>query len=856
MPEKIVLKKLPPLSDTIVKIFELDKKTPSEAVIELPRIIEKDPGISSEILKIANSPYYGFISEISSITHAVNLLGIETVKNLALRLSISNMIANLKKSDEINKDIYNYYIKRSLISAVFSKTFSKVNGIGSPEKFLTIGLMLKIGELILIVNFGMDYDINPDGDEEEILLEEKNKFGMDSVEVGKWVVTEWNLPIEFYEAINNNVELKQQTEIAKISYIANYFSKILLKKKKENQDFIEIRNKIKEIFNFDVSELELFKDEFKEEIKILMMETPFFKDELLQIKSQIEKISYALFEEEVKQIIEEDEIKILKRKLFCERKKLMANTRLVSTLNWGSDPDFIINKLLLHLKTILKNACEEFKFIYWDDKGNKFIAYKLDGVKNISYEYEMRKSPIYQKAFSLRELQIKSFEDRIITAIPVFFGTHSFGIISIIFIKGEFNYEILKNLTISAGIVAQSFQNYKVQKLLKKEIEKRLILISEIKDLSQQKKKITELLKEVEENHLHKYILKSIIHKINNKMTPILGYSEMLLNSLQGKELEKMEKINKNTEEAINLLNNILEHFSLLKEREEVIDINETIEETIGLLEYRTKGYNITIKKYFNNELPKIYFNKIHLRDVVSNLLANAIDATKESNKETKIIEIFTDYKDYQFFIRVKDNGIGIEEDKIEKVTEPFYTTKKNYPGLGLNFVHGFVHTYGGNLEIKSKKEEGTEVKLSFSAKIVKETEKKKEKRIEEAKILIIDDEESLVELMDEILSMEGFSNLKNAFSGEEAIDLIEKEDFDLIVSDVNLSKFSGLDVFRKLKNKGVENRLVFVTANPQDRELINISNIHKIPVLKKPFSLSDFTNIIKSRIKNIYSEV
>ena len=855
MPEKIELKRIPPLSTTVLKILELEKKPAPEVIKELPKIIEKDPGISSEILKIANSPYYGFISEITSIPHAINLLGTESVKNIALRISITNMMDTLRRETKA-KDKYNYFIKRSLVAALFSKTFSKVNGIGSPDVFLTIGLLLKIGELLLILNFEDKYNINLENNEDEILKEERERFGIDSVEAGKWIVSEWNLPLKFYEAINNQTELKQQTETAKIAYVANYFSKALLRKEKIGEEFKRIREEIENFFNLDVIEIGLFKEEFIEELEIFKSEAPLLKEEFLEISSRIKQIEYLIFGDEEKTEIEKEEIKLIKERLFNERKKLTANIRLASSLNWVSEPSFIINKLLLHLKTSLSGDCEEFKFIYWDNRISKFVAYKLDGVKNLTHEYDIKKAPLYERAFTLRELQIKSLEDRIIVAIPVFFGTQSYGIISIIFPKERFNYELLKNLSLSASFTAQAMHSYNTEKQLKKEIEKRLMLLSELKEFSREKEKIKQILKEVEESHLHKYILKSIIHKINNKMTPILGYSDMLMTSLTGKDLEKIEKINNNSIEAINLLNSILEYFSKVEEEKTVLDINETIKETLNLIEYRIKGFGINVSLNLKENLPKIYFNKLHLRDAISNLIANAIEALKESNKEEKKIKISTDYDNYLFYITIHDNGIGIEKEKIDSIMEPFFTTKKDSSGLGLNFVHGFAHTNGGKVEIQSTPGEGTTVTLTFSAKLVKEEIPQKEMEPKDAKILIVDNEESLVELMDDILSLEGFSNLKNAYSGEEALNLIDKENFDLIVSDVSMPKFSGIDIFKKLKDKKREKNLIFVTADPTDLRLKEITETHKIPILKKPFSLSDFINVVKSRIKNTYSEV
>ncbi len=857
MIKSLNLDQIPIISKTIIDIFKYERKNQIEFSQTLSEIIAKDPGLSSKILKFANSPYYGFMGKISTVRHAINLLGVETVKNIVLRSSITDIFLKLK-NDKILKNIYTYFLKRGLIAGVVSKILCETLGLGTPESFLLRGTLLKIGNIALIMNFEEKYDFVVEKlYDNDLLDEERRRFGTDSVEVGKYLVEQWNFPYEFYQSIDNHIEIKNNDYISKVAYISNLFSELLLLKDETKRDLLmdRFKVKLKEIFNLSFSDIDVFKGELELEIKLFIEGAPEFSDNCKEVLELFDNIQKKLVEEinDLEEI--NKKLNKLKNQIALEKKYLKLNLRFAKSLSWISEPQYLINKILHQINYLTQKA--EAKFIFWDINSKQFYAYKLNDSKNNVYIYDLKKAPLYERSYKLREIQIKNFDDSILVVIPVFYETTSYGIIPILFEnKKDYSSELISAIETAANIVANAFNNYYSNERVKKEIIKKYVMFDEIKNGMFNNQRMKEIIKELQLYNIHKYILRSIIHKLNNKLTPVIGYAQMIEGkSADEKMNERVSIIRKNSDEVVQILNRLFEQFSAPVLQKEIINLNMLIKEKIQLIDYKIKEEGIKVEFELENGLPDIYFSRVQLGDVIMNLIVNSIEAVERTDKAEKRLKVKTYYDSLNFYIEVSDNGVGIDEKIQEKIFEPFFTTYDNKNGLGLNFVHGFVNANQGSIDIKSKVGVGTTITISFYAKTIKQPKKEK---IDKGnfKILIVDDEESLVELLTEFLNYEGLNNISTAKDGEKAINLIKKNQYNLIITDIRMPKVSGIELYRWLKSEKKDVDVIFITAEISSEELNKIINNDKIPILQKPFSLMEFTGLIYEFISKKYMEV
>src|SRR6478672_3193853 len=182
---------LPSLPTIAMQILELAQKVDAD-IAEIARIISKDPALSSKILKTVNSSFYGRSQNVSTISHALVILGLQSVKTLVLGFSL---VTNLTKSKAKGFKHLAYW-RRSIFAATAARTIAaKLNMVQQEEAFL-VALLMDIGMLVLDQVLGDQYgdicDAAPS--HESLAAAEMQALQMDHAEVGKFLAEQWKLP--------------------------------------------------------------------------------------------------------------------------------------------------------------------------------------------------------------------------------------------------------------------------------------------------------------------------------------------------------------------------------------------------------------------------------------------------------------------------------------------------------------------------------------------------------------------------------------------------------------------------------------------------------------------------------------
>ncbi len=207
-------------------------------------------------------------------------------------------------------------------------------------------------------------------------------------------------------------------------------------------------------------------------------------------------------------------------------------------------------------------------------------------------------------------------------------------------------------------------------------------------------------------------LVSGVAHEINNPLTGILGYTELLKMKVSDPKITReLDKIYTAAERCKRIVENLLT-FSRQKPPEKTyVDINDLIESAIELRIYWLRSNNIDVIREFS-DLPAIYIDPQQLQQVFMNLLVNAEHAVIVTDKKEKWIKIKTFKKEDEdkICIVVQDNGIGIPEDHLGKIFDPFFTTKPvgKGSGLGLSISHGIIKEHNGEIWAESTPGEGT----------------------------------------------------------------------------------------------------------------------------------------------------
>lgn len=211
-------------------------------------------------------------------------------------------------------------------------------------------------------------------------------------------------------------------------------------------------------------------------------------------------------------------------------------------------------------------------------------------------------------------------------------------------------------------------------------------------------------------------LVAGIAHELNSPLQVITGQSKSLLSRLQGEGQVEQERlvraltsINRNGWRSAEIIRALLTYSRAATGDTAAFDLNDIVRDTLLLTEHQLKNFsNINIITEFGDDLPSLYCNRNQITQMLINLLTNARDAIKEGGDIT--IRTSDDTETRRVVLQVSDTGCGIPEPVLDKIFNPFFTTKPlgQGTGLGLSTVIGIVRAHGGEIKVLSKPGEGT----------------------------------------------------------------------------------------------------------------------------------------------------
>jgi|GEM_PF-6149466 len=368
---------------------------------------------------------------------------------------------------------------------------------------------------------------------------------------------------------------------------------------------------------------------------------------------------------------------------------------------------------------------------------------------------------------------------------------------------------------------------------------------------------ITEFEK-LESQYLHAQKLESIgrlaagiAHDFNNILTGIIGFATL---SKFEKDAEKQNKNLDNilelAQKAANLTKSLLSFSRKSTPNPTNIELNDFIQNSIKVFR-RVIGEDIELVVVPSEKELNIFADPMQLEQVFMNLAVNSRDAMPKGGKikielsETYLDENFIRYHQYgqkgRFaLISFSDTGCGIPKEHLDKIFEPFFTTKEvgKGTGLGLAVVYGIIKNHDGFITVYSEEGKGTTFhiylpvieKVTSNKKIVQEDEH--EVKSLEIKALLIDDDERVLDVNHKILESFGIKVVSTT-SPNEALKLIEKESFDIIITDVVMPEKSGVDVYNEARKLNIKTPFLFLSGYTDEIITDRYGIIHENTLIK-----------------------
>jgi two-component system cell cycle sensor histidine kinase/response regulator CckA len=368
-----------------------------------------------------------------------------------------------------------------------------------------------------------------------------------------------------------------------------------------------------------------------------------------------------------------------------------------------------------------------------------------------------------------------------------------------------------------------------------------------------------------------------IAHDFNNVLSAIMMANDFLLNAHKPTDpsFQDIMQIKQNATRAATLVRQLLAFSRKQTLRPQVLDLGDALSDLTMLLR-RLIGEKVKFDPVHGRDLWPVKADVSQFEQVIVNLAVNARDAMPDGGTLTIRTANVTapeaeklSYKgmpaaDY-VRIEVSDTGTGIPADIVEKIFEPFFSTKEvgKGTGLGLSTVYGIVKQTGGFVYVDSVEGKGTtfriflprhhpELEVAHEPAVTNGAAKEaaakpKADLTGQGTILLVEDEEGLRSLNARGLRSRGYTVIE-ASNGIEALEELEARDgaIDLVVSDVVMPEMDGPTLLRKMRARNPDLKIVFVSGYAEDAFAKSLEENEKFDFLAKPFALSALVAKVK----------
>jgi signal transduction histidine kinase len=346
-----------------------------------------------------------------------------------------------------------------------------------------------------------------------------------------------------------------------------------------------------------------------------------------------------------------------------------------------------------------------------------------------------------------------------------------------------------------------------------------------------------------------------VAHDFNNALIPILGYAELLIERSEllddrAVALKYLRLVRTAAKDATAVVGRLREFYRQRDETElfEPVDLPEALTEAISMTQPKwhdealAQGLHIMVEQDFQ-PVPTIACHSGEIREVVTNLLFNAVDALPLGGR----IVVRTYSREQKAVFEVQDDGIGMTEEVRARCLEPFVTTKgERGTGLGLAMVYGIVQRHHGEIEIESKLGEGTLVRVQLpfyrGANAAQATDGTSVSS--KLRILLVDDEQVVREVIALFLRHQAHE-VEVTSSAIEALRLVREQKFDLVITDHAMPGMTGGNFVATLRSAGFQIPILMLTGFG---ELMTTSDSIPTGVTKlvnKPVTMEDLRSAI-----------
>jgi PAS domain S-box-containing protein len=349
-----------------------------------------------------------------------------------------------------------------------------------------------------------------------------------------------------------------------------------------------------------------------------------------------------------------------------------------------------------------------------------------------------------------------------------------------------------------------------------------------------------------------------VAHEINNPLTGVIGFSHLMMNrDIPNDMKQDLQVINSEAQRVAKIVENLLVFAHQRKTGREYVAINDIITKVLELRTYEMRVNNIEVETRLDPNLPLTMADTGQLQQVFLNIVLNAeYSMTKAHHKGNLLVK--TGQINGNIRASITDNGAGISRENLDKIFNPFFTTKEvgKGTGLGLSICHGIITQHDGRIYARSEPGKGATfvIELPIAAEPTQADKASKTKKEPEkprgAKILVVDDEEAILTFLHRLLTDMGHS-VETINSADAALERLKTERYSLILLDIKLPGMSGIELYRHIEEiaPALTRRVMFITGDIMEGTTRDFLEKAGVPHITKPLDIEVLKKMINSAL-------
>jgi CheY-like chemotaxis protein/anti-sigma regulatory factor (Ser/Thr protein kinase) len=348
-----------------------------------------------------------------------------------------------------------------------------------------------------------------------------------------------------------------------------------------------------------------------------------------------------------------------------------------------------------------------------------------------------------------------------------------------------------------------------------------------------------------------------IAHELNNKLTPVLGFTGLLAPSATGPERTYLSHITQSVAEAAAIIRQLLQLSKPQTGEQDFMNLTKAVEEALVMLKFeiRESGTATRVEK----PAEPIMILGVHgqIKQVIINLALNAIQAMERQPVKTLTITVGREAD--SACISVRDTGTGIIPEILGRIFDPFFTTKgpDRGSGLGLSICFSIMRQHGGDLTVESEPGHGACFKATFPLALnlssagsrpsaPSQSGRRPPMPAPRHRVLVVEDEAVVRRLVQETIRRHFGCTVETATNGLQGLQQAETGPYDLVISDIRMPEMNGPELYRRLRDSqpALAERFVFITGHPGSNEDVPEVAQWPVPVVAKPFSVERLVEV------------